>query len=114
MNKNNIIYILLCIITLGIYPAIILNNKNSSIPNKLSDDVKVTVNVKALLSSLGNKENISGVEYTHTKIKIFIKDKTKMSINKINEIKNISGIVTGSNYITILVGKQAKKLSLLL
>lgn len=112
--KDKLILIILSIITLGIYPLIIFNKKNDEIKNELSVEKKVTVNVHALLENLGGADNITGTEYSHTKVKIFIKDKSIVKVEEIQNIKNITGVFATSKHITIIVGKQAKKLAAML
>lgn len=110
-GKDNFLYILLCIITLGIYPILINNKKPAKISNKLSEVTKVTVDIKKLIELLGGKKNIAGNEYTYTKIKVFVYKREKVMIDKIKDLKGITGVVASSAFITLLVGKQAKKLA---
>ena len=110
-GKDKIIYILLVIITLGIYLVVIRKKKNNSPNGELSLSSKITVNLDKLRDLLGGKNNIAGSEYTHTKVKIYVNDRNKTNIEAIKSLKGISGIFAGSKYITIIVGNQAKQLS---
>lgn len=112
--KDKLILIILSILTLGIYPLVIFNKKDKAVKNELSVDKKVTVNVSSLLTNLGGKDNIAGCEFTHTKVKIFIKDRSKVEVENIQNIKNITGVFATSKHITIIVGKQAKELAAML
>ena len=112
--KDKLILFTLSILTLGIYPIIVFNKKHSSTPNQLSSATKVTVDTKSLIEQLGGEKNIAGAEYTQTKVKIFIKDRQVVNVEKIQDIKNISGVFATTKYITIIVGKQAKELAAML
>lgn len=109
--KDKIILVLLSIITLGIYPLIIFKNKNKEVKSELSTSNKISINIDKLKTLLGGKKNIAGAEYTHTKVKIFLKDTKLANINKIKELKGISGVFGTSKNITIIVGNQAKLLA---
>ena len=104
--KNKFLYILLSILTLGLLPIFV--NKSAK-----SEKVKVTVNATKLKTLLG-KDNVSGVEYTPTKVKIFIKDKGLINVEEIQNLKGITGVFASSKSITIIVGKQAKELAALI
>ena len=109
--KDRTILILLSIITLGIYPAVIYSKKSNKKNTELSVEDKVSVNTTKLIELLGGEENLNGVEYTNTKVKIFFKSKEKVDVESIQNLKNISGVFASSKYITVIVGKQAKALS---
>lgn len=109
--KEKLILVSLSIITLGIYPLVVFNKKHNNTKDQLSVADKVTVNVEKLVEAFGGKDNIIGSEYTHTKIKVFIKDRTKVDIENVKNIKNISGVFASSKDITIIVGNQAKALA---
>lgn len=110
--KDKIIMAILTILTLGIYPLVVFNRKATSTPKKeLSVNDKITVNSSALILALGGEANMSSTEYTHTKVKIFIKDKTKVNVEKVRAVKGVSGVFASSHYVTIIVGNQAKNLA---
>lgn len=109
--KDKVILVLLSIITLGIYPLILFRKKNNKKTNKLSNAKKLKINLEDFYKSIGGKNNIVGSEYTHTKVRVFIKNRDKVNLDKINEIKGISGVVAASNYVTVIVGNQAKQFS---
>lgn len=111
--KDKLLLILLTIFTLGIYLIVIYKNKSKPESSELSRSEKVTVDIDKLKSLLG-EDNIVGSEFTHTKVKIFIKDKSKVNVNEIQNLKGISGVFASSKYITIIVGNQAKKIATLL
>ena len=111
MNKRELfIFIFLSVITLGIYPFIIFNFKSEETTNELSYSKKLSVNYKKLLEIL-NKDIISGVEYTHSKVKIFIKETKKIDPEEIKNMKGISGVFITSDSVTLIVGNQAKELA---
>lgn len=108
--KDKLILIILSIITLGIYPIVLFKKKNHSVKDELSTS-KVVTDIKKLQEFLGGKDNVVGTEYSHTKIKIYVKDKTKVNIENIQSLKGISGVFASSKSVTIIVGKQAKDLA---
>ena len=110
-TKDKLILIFLSIVTLGIYLIFIFRKKDSNISSELSQVSKLTVNIKKLLEFIGGSENILGVEYTQTKVKIFIKEHEKVLINELQKLKNISGVFKNTKNVTIIVGKQAKELA---
>lgn len=110
-TKDKLILVFLSIITLGIYLIFVFKKKESNISSELSQINKLTINVKKLLEFIGGNENILGVEYTQTKVKIFIKDHEKVLINELQKLKNISGVFKNTKNVTIIVGKQAKELA---
>lgn len=107
--KEKSIYIILSILTLGIYPFIIMKNKKNKESNILSSANKVTVNIEKLIEFLGGKNNITGTEFTHIKVKFFIQDKSIVKIEEIKNLKSVSGVVVSSNRVIIIVGNQAKQ-----
>ncbi|MCK5806855.1 MAG: hypothetical protein KAG91_00495 [Mycoplasmataceae bacterium] len=110
-KKEKFIYLIISIITLGIYP-IIINKKTTKETNgDLSEAKKITVDVTKLIENLGGKENIVVVEYTHTKLKIFTRASSAVNVELINGQKGITGVVASSKAITLIVGNQAKQLS---
>lgn len=110
-GKDKFIYILLCIITFGIYPMMIKKGTKTTPTNEIRVEEKTTINLIKLYEALGGKDNLAGNEYTYTKVKIFLNDRSKADVEKVKSIKGISGVVAGSKYITVIVGKQAKALS---
>lgn len=111
--KDKLILVLLTIITLGIYLIVIYKKKHKPESNELSRAEKVTLDVDKLKKLLG-EDNISGVEFTHTKVKIFIKDKNKVNADEIQKLKGVSGVFATTKHITIIVGNQAKKIATML
>ena len=106
--KDKIIFILISIVTFGIYPIVIKKSINKSKGESLSIDKKITIDVDKIIENLGGKNNIVGSEYTQNKIKIFFNDKTLINVEGLNVIKGISGVVAGSKNVSLIVGKQAK------
>ena len=113
-KKQQFLYMIISIITLGIYPVIINRKTQKTINIALSETKKISVNIVELVKNLGGKENISAIEYTHTKLKVFIKNSSLMEVSSINEQKGISGVFVSSKTITLIVGNQAKQLSKLI
>lgn len=108
--KDKLILILLTIITLGIYLIVIYKRKPKAKADELSSADKVSLNIDKLKELLGG-DNVSGSEYTHTKVKIFIKDRNKVNVEELQKLKGISGVFATTKYVTIIVGNQAKKVA---
>lgn len=111
--KDKLILVLLTIITLGIYLIVVYKKKNKPVASELSRAEKVTLDIEKLKSLLG-ENNIKGVEFTHTKVKIFFDDKNKVNADEIQKLKGVSGVFATSKHITIIVGNQAKKIATML
>ncbi len=110
-NKDKFIYIILSILSLGIYPYSIRKKGNKRISSDLSESNKIHLNIEKFVELIGGRDNIIGTEYTHTKIKIYFKEKSKIKIDAIQKLKSISGVVATSKYVTVIVGNQAKKIA---
>lgn len=111
--KDKLILVLLTIITLGIYLIVIYKKKHKPESTELSTAEKITVDVDKLKSLIGD-QNVAGVEFTHTKVKIYIHDKNKVNVDDIQKLKGVSGVFATSKHITIIVGNQAKKIAAML
>lgn len=109
--KDKLLLILLSIITLGIYPLIIFKRRAPEVKSELSADDKLSVNIEKLRENLGSDKNIIGVEFTHTKVKIYVKEKSKVNMDALSKQKGISGVFATSRSITIIVGNSAKAIS---
>ena len=111
MLRVKIIYVLLSIVTFGVYPYVLKKRLQNKPINSLSQAKKININLDELIKSLGGKNNIDGAEYTHTKIKVFISNVEIVDKEEVNKIKGISGVFISSNRITLIVGNQAKLLT---
>lgn len=109
-RQERFLYWFLIIITFGLI-LIYWKTKKIEIKDELSRKEKISININKLISFLGEPENIQSVESTHTKVKIFFKNKEKVNIEKIKEISGISGIFVTSNYLQIIVGNEALAIS---
>ena len=105
-KKEKLLYWFLIIITLGLILPY-WKTKKVEIKEELSQNKKIDLNINKLIILLGNSENIQNVSSTHTKVKINIKDRDKINIEKIKQINGISGVFASSTYIQIIVGNQA-------
>lgn len=106
--KDKLIFILLSILTLGIFPLVIYLKKNQQPKAELSAAKKSTINIKKLVDFLGSPKNIEGAIYSYTKVKIYITDHSKIDLQNIKTMKGISGVFSTSKSVTIIVGNQAK------
>ena len=106
--KEKIILIFLSIITLGLYPLIVFNKKKMTVATTLKTSEKVTLNMILLRKALGGRDNIIGAEYTYTKVKVFVNNRSNVNLKDVSSIKGISGVMGTSKSVTVIVGKQAK------
>lgn len=106
-GKEKTIYLFLIIITFGLI-LIYWKTKKVEVKNELSKKEKITININKLILLLGNKENIKSVESTNTKVKINFINRDNVKIEEIKKINGISGVFATSNYIQIIVGKEAE------
>lgn len=110
-KKQKFIYVFVSVLTFGIYPILVNKQKYIEANNKLSEAKSLSVNSTVLIKNLGGKDNITFVEHTHIKLKIFINNSSMADIDSINHQKGVTGVFVSSKSITIIVGNQAKQLS---
>ncbi|WP_128008806.1 hypothetical protein [Mycoplasma sp. ATU-Cv-508] len=85
-TKDKVIFIFLSIITLGIFPAVVYwRGRHQPVNQKLSTSEKISVDVDELRRLLGGLENLVGAEFTHTKVKIFVKERRLVQTEKIKK-----------------------------
>lgn len=114
-TKHKILFVFLSIITLGIFPTIVYGKKNSKITKEeLSSTNKLHVNLEKIKKNIGGLKNIVGVEFTHTKVKIFVKNRDLVNTAQLKSTHGISGVFINSGAITLIVGNSAKKVATLL
>ncbi|MBN3534563.1 PTS glucose transporter subunit IIB [Mycoplasma procyoni] len=109
-TKDKFLVGFLSVITLGL---IWIYWKKAAKPtqhNQLSQSTKIPFNLNELISLLGNKENITKVENSHKKIKIYLNNTKNLELQKIQSLKGISGVLASSNYINLIVGNNAEYL----
>ncbi|MBD5423136.1 MAG: PTS transporter subunit EIIB [Mycoplasma sp.] len=109
--KEKFLFIFLQIITLGLIW--IYWKKHSKKYNKndeLSQEIRISVDINQLLECLGGKNNISEVENTHTKVKIFYKNRELIKVENIKNINGISGVFVNDKFVVIIVGNSATTL----
>lgn len=110
-GKEKFLFIFLQIITLGlIWIYWKKQYQKQSDEQSLSQKNNSTIDANNLMNLLGTKENIENVVSTHTKIKIFYKDRSKILIDEIKNTKGISGVFINDTFIVIIVGKTAESL----
>lgn len=108
--KDKCLIVFITIITFGLIW--IKWSKPTKPKNYLTVNPKITVNLEQLFQHLGSKNNIISSSCTHTKIKIQIKDiKLVQDPAAIQQLKGISGVVVGQDYIHIIVGNSAKTIN---
>ncbi len=109
--KDKLKLIMLSIITLGVYPILVLRSKNTKTSLELSTTEKLIVNIDKLRKELGGKENITGATNTHNKVKVDIKTRNGVTLDNIKNLKGVSGVFATSTSVTIVVGNSAKKIA---
>ncbi len=111
-TSHKIMFVFLSIITLGIFPLVInLKSKNQKTKNKLSISDKIYVNLEKIRKHVGGIENITGVEFTHTKVKIFIKERSLVDVVFLKSLNGVSGVFASKSYVTLIVGNSAKNIA---
>lgn len=109
--KEKFLFIFLQIITFGlIWIYWKKQYQKQSDEQSLSQKNNSIIDANNLMTLLGTKENIENVVSTHTKIKIFYKNRDKILIDEIKNTKGISGVFINDNFIVIIVGKTAESL----
>lgn len=109
--KDKIIFLILTILTLGIYPVLVFRKKINTTSSELSSSEKFSVDLNKLKSKLGGVENIIEVEYTHTKIKIFFDNKALVDVEALSRLKGVSGVFATSKFVSLIVGNTAKTIA---
>lgn len=107
--RQKILYVLLIIITFGTI-LIYWKKKKVAEKNTLSIAKKINIPTEKLILLLGGKDNIKSVENSHTKVKIYYLNRAKIDIEKIKNLKYVSGIFINDKSIDLLVGNQASLL----
>jgi len=106
-NQEKILYWFLVIITFGLI-FLYWKTKKIEIKSEISKKETITINIDKLLLLLGEQENIKAVESTNTKIKIYFKNRKEIKFEEIKKMNGVSGVFVTSNYIQIIVGKEAQ------
>lgn len=110
-GKEKFLFIFLQIITFGLIWIYWKKEYNKqSDENQLSKKENNLIDVEHLMFLLGQKDNIKKVSATQTKIKIFYKERAKISVEEIRKINGISGVFINDTFIVLLVGKIAESL----
>ncbi len=77
-----------------------IKNKN------ISQKIKSTVNINALIEALGSVENIVDVKSTQSKVSVTIKNHDLVDFDKIKSL-GASGIVAGKDSVAMIFGKES-------
>lgn len=113
--KEKTLFIFLQIITLGlIWIYWRKEAKKRSDENSLSQELKLVVDVNELLTSLGGNDNVQEITNTHTKVKIFYKDRSLLDVESIKNIKGVSGVFVNDKFVVVIVGNSAEALKKLI
>ncbi|UUD37241.1 PTS system glucose-specific transporter subunit IIB [Mycoplasmopsis californica] len=108
-KKHKALVIFLVIITFGLF-LIVLKKKRVVKENNIDKEQKLPIKPDYLISLFGGKDNISNVEATLSKIKVFFKDKKQIDLEAIKQIKAASGLVLSSSSLSLIVGYGAENL----
>ncbi|RMX35330.1 phosphotransferase system, EIIB family protein [Mycoplasmopsis fermentans MF-I2] len=114
-KKDKFLVVLLTIVTLGFcWLYWHLKNKKEQKIKKEGVNIKLPSNIKVveLVDNLGGKENIEEVNASISNIKVLIKDKTLIKMDKLQDTKFITGIMISTNKISLVIGDYARKLAL--
>ncbi|VEU75350.1 PTS system IIB component [Mycoplasmopsis maculosa] len=113
-KKDKFIVFILTIVTFGfcwLYWKI-QHKKRQNIINGNYKKLDSSIDIEELINLVGGKENILKAESTISRVKIFINDKKNVNIDKLNNLKYISGLMISTNSISINVGDYAKKIAI--
>jgi phosphotransferase system IIB component len=106
MNKT--LYIIVSILTFGIYPLIIhskakkINNVNSNI----QVSTKVDIDIPGFIALLGSKDNIVNIDATMSSLKVELKQPITFTNEDKNKF-NIHGSLVNGNIYTFIFGDNA-------
>ncbi|MGL4616743.1 MAG: hypothetical protein ACRCUM_00740 [Mycoplasmoidaceae bacterium] len=71
--------------------------------DKLTLSEEIPIDINKLIEYLGKEENIVSTSNTISSIKIFVKDISKIEIDKIKKL-GVKGLIKGKDYISFLFG----------
>ncbi|WP_027120452.1 PTS transporter subunit EIIB [Mycoplasmopsis lipofaciens] len=113
-KKDKFLITLLTICTFGLC-WLHWNRKNKKLALQKTQKEKIklpsSVKIDELIHLLGTKDNIKEISHTISNLKISFKNKSKIDINKISKLKYVTGIMSNSDKITLVVGDIAEKIS---
>ncbi|VEU67886.1 PTS system glucose-specific transporter subunit IIB [Mycoplasmopsis pulmonis] len=75
-----------------------------------SQNIKFSFNIDDLITNLGGLDNILNCSSTISKLKIDFVEKDKINLEKLNKIKEISGVFFSPKSISLIVGNGAKNI----
>lgn len=64
------------------------------------------VSVKDIITNLGGKENFSAATHCATRLRITLKDKSKMDVNALKDVDGVIGVVDGATQTQIVIGPE--------
>lgn len=80
------------------------NKPNNSI--NYSEDIKFEIN--KLVSLLLGATNIQKAEFTFSRVAIFLNTLENVNIDELKNLPGVSGVVVGTNNISLIVGSTSK------
>ncbi|WP_406616815.1 PTS sugar transporter subunit IIA [Mycoplasmopsis adleri] len=112
-HKEKFLIVILTIFTLGFCWLYwhCKNKKQQELKKGNVTKLDSRINIEELITLLGGKENITGIEPSLSKVKILFKNKANVNFEEIKNLKYVSGILISSNSTNIIVGEYAKKIA---
>ncbi|UUM18984.1 PTS sugar transporter subunit IIA [Mycoplasma sp. 1018B] len=110
--KDKMYITFLTVITLG-FCWIYWKKQQKHINNHNNGIIKLpkNINLEELILFLGQKNNLDNVNATTSKVTIHFKDRNLIELEKIKNLKYVSGIMFNENKITLIVGNIALSLA---
>ncbi|WP_406616034.1 PTS sugar transporter subunit IIA [Mycoplasmopsis hyopharyngis] len=109
-KKDKFLLVFLTIITFGFIWIYWSKLKNKT-ENNIKKSSKLPFKLDELVKKLGGRENIVGANCSISKVKIEIKDNEVLEVEKIKNMKGISGIVVGNFSISLITGNISEELT---
>ena len=103
-------FIVLQIVTLGLIWIYWKKQAKKQNKENVLSESKNNINVNKLIEYL-NIKNIKNIEATHTKVKISYLNRDLIDVEKIRNLKGISGVFINDKAITLIVGNCANDLT---
>ncbi|MBU4691119.1 PTS glucose transporter subunit IIB [Mycoplasma zalophi] len=107
---HKFLYILSIVCTLGTIKLFWKSYRQKQVNSQLSVENKVKFPIDELINYLNGIENINSVSSTHKILKIELKSRENIQIDKIKSLNSIEGILFKTDTISLITGNNAQYL----
>ncbi|MCU4117012.1 PTS glucose transporter subunit IIB [Mycoplasma zalophi] len=107
---HKFLYILSIVCTLGTIKLFWKSYRQKQVNSQLSVENKVKFPIDELINYLNGIENINSVSSTHKILKIELKSRKNIQIDKIKSLNSIEGILFKTDTISLITGNNAQYL----